>query len=184
MKKRNKIIEFLKAHHKLLLLSVISLVLFHNYIVFIVLFFIFGLLGIASLKVSTIVPHISIETISASATFIGYVWGWKFGLAFGLLFGFYSIISLSFVKLKTIINVLLMGICGVIAAIFSSLNYPFTVAFMLTFIIRMVLNNIIFPLIEPDMMENLVHGFGDPIFNMLITFQFMNAIYKIVIHLM
>ena len=183
MKKRNEIIEFLKTHHKLLLLSVISLVLFHNYIVLIALFFIFGILGIASLKVSTVVPHISIETISASATLIGYVWGWKLGLAFGLLFGFYSIITLSFVKLKTIINVLLMGICGVVAAIFASLNYSFTVAFMLTFIIRIVLNNIIFPLVEPDMMENLMHAFGDPIFNMLITYQFMNVIYNIIMYL-
>ena len=183
MKKRNKILEFLKAHHKLLLLGVISLILFHNYLVLIVLFIIFGLLGMASLKVGTIVPHISIETISASAVLIGYVWGWKFGLAFGLLFGFYAHVKLSFIKLKTIINTLLMGICGVIAAIFASLNYSFTIAFMLTFVVRMVLNNIIFPLVEPDMMENLVHGFGDPIFNMLITYQFMNVIYNIIMHL-
>jgi len=125
------------------------------------------------------VPHISIETISASAALFGYVWGWKMGLAFGLLFGFYGIYKLSFIKLKTIINVLLMGICGIVAAIFSSLNYSFTVAFMLTFVVRMILNITIFPLVEPDMMENIVHSFGDPLFNMLITYQFLNVIYTL-----
>jgi len=180
MKKSNEIIRFLKAHHKLLLLGVISLILFHNYLVFILLFFIFGIIGMASLKITSIVPHISIETISASAVFIGYVWGWKFGLAFGVLFGFYGYLKLSLIKLKTIINMLLMGICGVVAAIFASLDYSFTTAFMLTFVIRIVLNNIIFPLVEPDMMENLIHSFGDPIFNMLITYQFMNGIYYLI----
>jgi hypothetical protein len=85
-----------------------------------------------------------------------------------------------FVKLKAIINVLLMGLCGVIAAIFASFHYSFTVAFMLTFVIRLILNNIIFPLVESDMFENMMHSNGDPLFNMLITFQIMNLIYKIV----
>ena len=179
MKKRNEIMEFLRAHHKILLLGGIALVLFHNYIVIVSIFVLLGFIGMASLKVSTMVRHISIETITASAIFCGYLWGWKMGLAFGLLFGFYGHIKLSFVKLKTIINTLLMGVCGVVAAIFASLNSSFTEAFMFTFVIRMVLNITIFPLVEPDMMENIIHSFGDPLFNMLITYQFLNIIYTL-----
>ena len=76
-----------------------------------------------------------------------------------------------------------MGTCGVIAAIFAALNYSFITTYMLTFVVRIVLNNIIFPLVESDMFENMIHGFGDPLFNMLITFQFMNLFYLIISHL-
>ena len=181
MKKRIKLLEFIKQNKTFLLLAAIALILFNHYIVLIGLIIFFWFLGMISFKVTGMIPHVSVETISASSILLGYIWGWKWGLGFGLIFGLYGYIQISRIKLKSIINVLLMGLGGVLSAIFASLNYSFTIAYMFTFIIRIILNNIIFPLVESDMMENVIHGFGDPIFNMLITFQIMNLIYNIVI---
>ncbi|MEM3374607.1 MAG: hypothetical protein QXE31_05295 [Candidatus Woesearchaeota archaeon] len=130
-----------------------------------------------SIKVSRIVPHISVETVGASSILISYVWGWKFGLAFALIIGFYGYAREGLIKLKSIVNVLLMGVVAVVASIFYSLHYSFFVSYMLSFIVRMVLNAIIFPMIESDMFENMIHGFGDPLFNMFITFHFINLYY-------
>ncbi|MEM4397928.1 MAG: hypothetical protein QW757_04890, partial [Candidatus Woesearchaeota archaeon] len=133
-----------------------------------------------SIRISRIVPHISVETVGASSILISYLWGWKFGLSFALIIGLYGYAREGLLKLKSIINVLLMGVVAVIASIFYSLNYSFFVSYMLSFIIRMVLNAIIFPMIESDMFENMIHGFGDPLFNMFITFQFINLYYVLI----
>lgn len=179
----SKLIKLIKEHHKLLLLGVISLIIFHKYVGLIAVAFALGFVGIYSLQITRMMPHLSIETISASATLIGYLWGWKFGFAFGFLIGLYGYIKISLIKLKPIINTILMGTCGIVAHMFSSLDYNFRWAFFLTFAVRMVLNIIIFPLIESDHFENLMHGVGDPIFNMLITVQFMNIIYEFILPL-
>ena len=76
-----------------------------------------------------------------------------------------------------------MGVCGVLGGLFASMGYSFRVAFIFTFVVRIVLNNIIFPLVESDMFENMMHGFGDPLFNILITGQFMQLFYTLIIYL-
>src|SRR3989344_334947 len=177
--KKTTITEFIKQNGKMLLLAVISLIIFNKYIIIIGVFILFGILGIISLQVTRLIPHVSIETISASSILLGYLWGWKLGLAFGVIFGLYGYMKISLIKLKTIIAAMLMGICGVIAAIFASLGYSFASAYLLTFLIKMGLNQIIFPLVESNMTENFIRSFGDPIFNMLITFQLMQLIYTI-----
>ncbi len=177
---KNSLLDFVDKYKTFLLLSAIALVVFNKYIVMILLLIVFGILGISSLKVSRLVPHISIETITASSVLLGYAYGWKIALGFGIFFGLYGYTMISMIKLKSIINALLMGLCGVIASIFASMNYSFFAAYMLTFIVRIVLNMLIFPLVEPDQFENMIHGFGDPIFSMLITFQFMNILFNLI----
>jgi len=179
--KKSKFIEDLKKNHKVILLALISLLVFNKYIVMIGFFIILGLIGIASLKVTRLMPHISIETISASAVLMGFVWGWKIGLIFGFVVGLYGYVNISLIKLKPIINVILMGLCGICGALFHSLGYEFRWAFFMTFVVRLILNNIIFPLVESDFFENLMHGVGDPIFNMLITSQLMYLLYKLIL---
>lgn len=181
--KKNKLLEYVKEHHKILLLAAISLILFNKYIVLITFLILLGILGMMSMKITSIVPHISIETVSASAVLFGFVWDWKIGLIFGLVFGMYGYIKLSIIKLKTILNAVLMGVCGIMGGVFASMGYSFRIAFILTFVVRIVLNNIIFPLVESDMFENLVHGFGDPLFNILITGQFMQLFYTLIVYL-
>jgi len=177
--KKNQTIEFLKKNTTFLLVGAIALIIFNKYILMIATFILLGTLSLLTIKISRIVPHISIESVSASSILIGYIWGWKFGLGFGLAIGFYGYAKEGLLKLKSIINVLLMGLGGVIASIFFSLSYSFLLAYMLCFVIRLILNNLIFPLVESDVFENMIHGFGDPIFNMLITFQIMNLVYTV-----
>jgi len=179
MGKKFNIIAFLNKYKTFLLLGAIGLILFHNYldIVLIVLLIFLVILALLSVRVTMMDPHISIETITASSILLGYVWGWKIALGFGLIIGFCAYALNGMLKLKTIINILLMGLCGVVAAIFANLHYSFTIAYMLTFLIRLILNNLIFPLVESDWIENMIHSNGDPLFNVLITFQIMNLIY-------
>lgn len=182
--KKSTILDYVIKNRTPLLIAAIALVIFHKYIVLISLAILLGMIGLSSFKVSRYVPHISVESVTASSVLLGFLYGWKIGMGFGIVFGLYGYANNSMIKLKSIINSLLMGICGVIASIFAALDYSFLMTYMLTFAIRIALNFMIFPLVEPDMFENTIHGLGDPLFNMMITFQFMNILYGLLSYFM
>jgi len=178
--KKSAVLEFIKKYQTFLLISAIAMLVFRDYILLISVIVCLALLGLLSIKVSMIVPHISVEAVTASSILLGYLFDWRIGLGFGLVIGMYGYALNGMLKLKSIINVLLMGLCGVIAAIFASFHYSFVVAYMLTFVIKLILNNIIFPMVESDMFENMIHSNGDPLFNMLITYQIIKLIYTLI----
>jgi hypothetical protein len=181
MNKKN-IEEYIKKNYRLLLVVAIALLVFHKYIIIIVLFLLFGFMGMYSLKVTRMVPNISVETITSSSILFGYVWGWKLGLAFGVIFGLYGYTKISFLKLTTIVNALFMGLAGVTASLFASLGYSFWWSFFLSYIIRANLGFFVFSFLQPNVVENVMHSYGDAIFNVLIVYQLMQAIYSIVVH--
>lgn len=183
MKKKIDIKEFFRKNLKYILLILILIVIFHNYLLIIFLFIFFSIMGVMSLRFSTYVPHISIETISASAVFFGYIWGWKMGLAFGFIAGLAGYIYIGLIKLTTITKSLLMGFAGVIGSIFAALGFKFIPAFLLTFLIMSNLSFFIFSMISSDMIENITHAYGDSIFSVIITMQILNIIYILVIPL-
>ena len=141
----------------------------------------FTVLGTISLRVTKFVPHISVETITASAILFGFVWGWKIGLIFGLGAGLFGTIYNGFLKLTTMINAILMGFCGLLGAIFGSLGISFWLSFFLTYIIRSNLGFFIFQMVKPDIVENIIHSYGDAVYNVLIVSQLMAAVYRLII---
>ena len=180
MANKTDIIELLKKNLKYILLILILLIVFHEYILIIVLFGFMLVMGLLSLRFSKVVPHISIETISASAVFFGYMWGWKLGFAFGFITGLAGYIYIGLVKLTTITKSLLMGFSGILGAIFAMIGFKFVPAFMISFLISSNLSYFIFSFISSDKLENLVHAYGDSIFSVIITMQLLNIIYILV----
>jgi hypothetical protein len=75
---------------------------------------------------------------------------------------------------------MLMGLAGVVGAIFASLGFNFTTAFLLTFLVMSNLSFFVFSTISSDMIENLTHAYGDSIFSVIITMQILNIIYIII----
>ena len=142
---------------------------------------VFTILGTATPRITRFVPHISIETVSASAILFGYVWGWKIGLIFGFGAGMFGTIYNGFLKLTTMVNAMFMGVCGIFGAIFASLGFSFWWAFLLTYIVRANLGFFVFQLIKPDLLENVIHSYGDALFNVLIVSQIMAAIYRLIL---
>ena len=76
-----KLINLLKKNITLVLFAAILLVIFNKYLVAIVLIILLSILGFITLQVSRIVPHISIETVTAGSILLGYIYDWKIALA-------------------------------------------------------------------------------------------------------
>ena len=178
-KKKFDAVGFVKQNFKIILLAVIAMILFKDYVLLIILMFINAILGVLTLKVSRLVPHISIETVTSSAILIGYLYGWKWGLIFGLSVGLYGYVQISLIKLTTIVNALFMGLCGVIADACNTLGFNFWMAFLITYMFRMNVGFLIFRQLNPDLTENIMHSYGDGFFSIFITYQLMQLLYTI-----
>lgn len=180
MKKKEKFIETLKKNLKFILLAVILMVIFHKYFLKISLFIGLAIMGVLSQQFSKLVPHISIESVSASAVFFGYVFGWKWGFAFGALVGMAGFIYVGLVKLTTITKSMMMGLSGILGAIFASLGLKFVPAFIICFLISSNLSYFVFSFLNSDKFENLTHAYGDSAFSVIITMQLLNIIYRLI----
>ena len=176
----NEIEIIIRKNFKFLLLGAISLLIFHQYIVLILLLIFFTILGVMTLKVSQLVPHISIESVSASAILLGYVWDWKIALAFGVVVGLFGYTKISQLRLKAIVSTLFMGLSGVMGDLFHTMGYSFFWTFIIIYLIRSNLGFFVFYMLEPNVTENIMHSYGDAIFNVLITVQLMQFIYFVV----
>ncbi|MBN1502277.1 hypothetical protein JW930_01930 [Candidatus Woesearchaeota archaeon] len=181
MTKKVDLKTFLTKNLRFILLGLLLLAVFHSYIVQIVLMLMLAILGVYSLRVTRMVPHISVETISASAILFGYLYGWQVGLAFGVIVGIAGYIMISLMKLTTIVNALFMGLCGVLAALFHNLNFSFQGAFIVSFTIRAFLGYPTFSTLNPGLVENIMHSFGDALFNIAITMQIMTLLYGLIL---
>lgn len=175
----SKFINFLKKKSKLILLAVILLVLFSDKIIMLGLMFAFFTLGVYTMKIAKLVPHINIESVTAASIFIGYVWGWKLAFPFGFFTALYGFMEASQLKHTTIVASLLSGLSGIVAFIFRSLGYNFWPAFTVTFIIKGIISYFTFSAITPDPIENFIHSVFDPLFNIFIWSQLMNIIFII-----
>ena len=173
---------FLKKHIRLFLLSIIIIIVFHKYIVFLISFFLLGYLGIFTIKISKVVPHISIETVTPSSILIGYIWGWKAGLIFGILFGLLGFINSGQINLISIICILLMGLVGVTADIFATLGLAFWISYLLAYFIRANLSFFIISRVNSNVVENIMHSYVESGYNMIIIIHFMMIFHSIILN--
>ncbi|MFH2021469.1 MAG: hypothetical protein ABIJ34_08720 [archaeon] len=178
--KKFNLVTFLRKNFKLIILAGIAMILFNRYVILIVLTAIFTVMGVETQKISRIVPHINVETITPSSILIGYLYGWKIGLLFGLGLGMYSFFRVSLIKLTSITSALLMALSAVLADLFKSLGFSFYIAFIIVMVIRSNIGFFLFNQINPDMLENFMHGYVEGLFHIFITLQLMQVIYIVV----
>lgn len=182
--KKEELTNFFKGNSKLILLAVIGFVVFQKYMVMMVSFVLFALLGIFTIKISRAVPHISIETVTPAAILMGYAFGWKVGLIFGILIGFIGYIRASQVNLTIIICSLLMGLVGVLADMFKGMGMAFWLAYLIAYFVRANLSFFLISKINSNVVENIMHSYIESLYNMVVVIHFMTLFYSIILNFM
>jgi hypothetical protein len=183
MKKKASVLDLISKHYKLIILALIAMIIFNQWIVFVITVILFTFLGMSSVSLSRVMPQISIETITPSAILVGYIWGWQFGLGFGLIVGMVSYVNASQMNLTTIICSLLMGLVGVLAFLFKDLGFNFFWSFQIVYFIRANLSYFLISRINSNVVENIMHSYVESIYNMVIIVNFMTLFHGIIISL-
>ncbi|MBN2368261.1 hypothetical protein JXC34_04535 [Candidatus Woesearchaeota archaeon] len=178
--KPNKLIDAIKDNLKIVLLAIILLVVFNKHVVMIITMTLLMFIGHFMMKISRIMPHISLETVTPSAILIGYIWGWPAGLAFGIIVGLTGFIKASQLNLTILICSLLMGFVGVLAPLFKSLGMSFAVAYLVSYTIRGLTSFTLMRMIGQSPVENISHSFVESGYNMVVVIHFMMLFYKII----
>jgi hypothetical protein len=178
--KKKTLFANLRSNLTFIILGLIALIILHTQIVKILLIIMLVTAGWYTMKISRMMPNISIETVTASAILLGYLYGWQIALAFGLIVGISGYIRVSQLMLTTIVASAFMGLCGVLGALFAKLGYAFWIAYLITYGLRAVISFPVYQTINPDLVGNIMHSFVESIFNMVVTINFMIIIYNLI----
>jgi hypothetical protein len=179
---KEQFIGFFKKNNRLILVAILAIIIFRNWLAMLISFFVFFVLGLFTIKISRIVPHISIETVTASSILMGYTFGWKVGLIFGIFTGFTGYVRASQVNLTIIICSLLMGLVGVLADMFKGMGMAFWIAYLVCYFIRANMSFFLISKINSNFIENIMHSYVESLFNMVVVIHFMVIFHDILLN--
>ncbi|MBN1502172.1 hypothetical protein JW930_01390 [Candidatus Woesearchaeota archaeon] len=136
-------------------------------------------LNIFTTRIGKFVPHVTPETVTITAIFMSYEFGWRIGVFFGLAVGGFSYIKNSLINLNYITVVLLSALCAVIVNILKGM-VDFFPAFAITIALR---NAIALPIymfvIFPNPPENIMHQSFHTFLNILVYTPVMSALHQL-----
>jgi len=161
------------------IIFVILYIMFPKHFQAVFLIAIFYPLGQISVKTSKYIKNFSIEMVTSFSIFLGYLYGWQWGVFYAIPLGGYMWIQAG-VQAKTFVSIA----CSGIAAYLGYLTYLwFPTNFLLAYFVAITLRNIIaFILFLPfnPFMNNLVYTVSDAFWNTIIMSVFLNIFYGIV----
>ncbi len=165
------------------MIGLILLILFFLYkdlVKAIVLTIVFVPLAVLSTKFGKIIPHMTPETVTASAIMMGYLFGGKIGFLFGLFVGLYAYTKNSCINLNFLTLIIMSACCGVLASFLESRGMNFLWAFGTTIVIRNAVGLplymfVIFPAPAENIMQHAFHA----LFNLAILMPLFFAIFNL-----
>jgi len=166
-----------------LILLAISLI-WGKYLVGIILVIFFAPISFLTVRYSKMIPHVSAESNTAMACYMGYVFGPAVGFFYGLAVGGFSYVMNSFVSITYLSTVLLAGIAAVITGILHAAGMGFTQAFILGIIIRTIIAWPWFTFVGISPFESFTHQSSQMFFNIIIYLPLLSVVHGLILHLL
>ena len=130
---------------------------------------IFVPVGILSIKLTRLLPHSDIETLTSSSFFLGYLFGWPVGAFFGTVLGAYIWMTAYSLSQFVLLELFLNALTALMGYIFNvSLGWNFQLAYFVGMGIRNTLYFILGLAIGGDPIENTIHTVTAVITNMVL----------------
>ena len=164
----------------IVLIVLIASLIWFKYIAGLVLLAFFIPLTFITVRYSKMVPHISIETFTGTAIFMGYVFSPGIGFFYGVTVGSFSYILNSFVAATYLSNPWLAGLAAALAALGKSMGLSFSHAFIVAILIRTVVAYFWFGILGADPIERLTHQASQFLTNLIIYLPLLNMLYGLV----
>lgn len=176
MAKKNKKTDYRK-YIILVLVIVLTYMLLKDTAIKILLYPLALFLGYYTTLYGKMIPHITPETMTATAIFAGMLFGSGYAFTLGLLVSVVVYALCGMMKLTTLINSVVIASGG----IFAGLIMPFHLSPVMTFSIALGLRSVIGVLafwnLTSDKLEAMAHAIVDPMFNMFFYMPFFLFIY-------
>ena len=178
---KEKRVKFLnKKNICIVLAALLVILILKEFVAGILLIILFAPLSVMTLRLSRFVPHVSIETNTASSIFMGYLFGPAVGFLYCLSIGGYSYIKNSLLNITFISSLFYACLAAVMAAIFHTMNLPFFWCFFIPNIIRVVVM-IPYYMLLADPFEVVIHQTTHFLLNILVYYQFYSVLLDILL---
>ncbi|MFH0876503.1 MAG: hypothetical protein V1859_11290 [archaeon] len=161
---------------KFIILALILMIIFNDYVVRIILFIILGLIGIESIKITRFLPNINLETIGATSIFLAYRYDWKIAALFSVVFGLVGFMKVSKLNLMSLMVIALNCLGGTLAQFLKIFGYKFELVFIMAMIIKNVISIPVMQVVNPNIPKNIGHAIIDGFINVFLIIHFMSII--------
>lgn len=180
--------KYLDTKKILIILLVLVLVLaFSQAFKGILLLIIFLPMAKYSVRATAFIPHVTIETYTASSLLMTYLFGPITGFLSALVLGFYGYLSNGISKFLALVNVFVTSITCFIVGLLVQSHIFGTLSFTIVFSFGIILDNVIayfvFLVLDPDQLQNRIYRATHILYNLFITQLFFSLIYEIFIKL-
>ena len=158
--------------------------MFSNLAVAMIFMVVFTPLGLLSIRTTKFIPHIGVETVTATSFFMGYMFGWPVGLFFGGALGAYMWGTAAGFSQFVMLNVILNCQVAILGSWFSNLGWGFPFAYLVGMAIRNFSTWFAGAyILGADPVSNIGHTIADVVWNMIIFSQLLFVLYDMVKYL-
>lgn len=164
----------------IIFIFLIASLIWGEYITGFILLAVFAPLTFFTVRYSKMVPHISIESFTSTAIFMGYVFNPGIGFLYGWSIGTFSYVANSYVNALYLSNPVLAGIAAVIAGVLKGFGVSFPVAFFIAVVIRTMIAYPWFGILGADPIERFTHQASQFFSNLIIYLPLLNVLYGFV----
>jgi hypothetical protein len=138
--------------------------------------------GTASIKITRLLPHATIDLLSPCTFFLAYLFGWPAGIFYGVILGAYMWSTAYSISQFVLLNLFLYGIVAFIAGYLSSIAMAFTTAYYVAIVIKNILYFTLGALMG-NPVENTIHTITSSLSNLLFFPPFMFLLYNLLIRI-
>lgn len=150
----------------LLVIGILALALFSDFMIVVVLMILF-LPAIAwSQILSKIIPHINVDLLSGVSAILGYLYGPWITLVYTIFSGFYALYKSSFIRYLQVVRVIFVALTNFVMAYFT--NMSFNQYFIIGIIAQNVVLYFVYSVLDPDPIQNYTHRGTHLLSNILI----------------
>jgi len=142
---------------------------------------IFVPVGILSIKLTRVLPHMDMETLTTCSFFLGYLYGWPVGVFFGLVLGSYIWMTAFSFSQFVMMSVFLNAVAALLGFMFAGYGWAFPLAYMIGMGIRNALYFGVGWIIGGDPVGNTIHTFTAILTNMILLPQLIYLIYNLAV---
>jgi hypothetical protein len=182
--KVNKILrKYLTLRYLIIgIIIIVLLLIFEDFVKGIILTAIFIPMGVYSVRATRFVNYITLETVSASAILMGFMFGPIIGFFFGLFVLMFSYIKSSVTKLTAVVDCFLTGFAGIVPFVIKNFfpSISFSSAFIVGILTKNIIGWIVFIFLDPDQLQNITYRTTHIIWNIVIVRLLFILIYNVI----
>jgi len=134
-------------------------------------------LAVVTIRASRFIPHVNIESVTASSLLLAYLYGPNLASIFALVAGMYGLFKANFIRFLLIVNWIHLIMTLYLMSLLKGLS--FDMYFIIGILLKNLISFLILLVLDPDQIQNITHRITHTIWNLAIARLLFLVIYDL-----